>query len=65
MSSPSAFSSKRTVLESGQKQPEGIQGSPVTGISPVVQYHLPQVIPPLHEPCLSLSVDFGGGCPAF
>ena len=50
-SSPSPSPSKKAVLESGQKQPEGIQGSPVTGISPAVQYHLPQLIPALHEPC--------------
>ena len=49
-SSPSAFPSKRAALQSGQKQPEGIQGSPVTGISPAVQYHLPQMTPHCTSP---------------
>ena len=57
--SPSPSPSKKAVLESGQEQPQGIQGSPVTRISPVVQYHLPQVIPPLPGALLSIGGRFG------
>ena len=57
--------SKEAVLESGKRQPVGIQGSLVTGISPVVQCHLPEVIPALPEPTFSIGGDFWGGFPAF